>query len=143
MSETIITDTSSKAFEEAKAFSSPAIVNIDKVLREGIDSSTRLKAELLVKKEIEKELITIKDEQFQITKRKAEELMVSGLNLDSDLWPRASIHPRAYYRWEMAYPHCWEDKQFFDEYLRDNPEADLRKYIKVNSNTKMSKYVQI
>lgn len=139
----ILTDTSNKAFNEAKGL--PHImskqVNLDKILKDGMDGNTRLKVELLVKQQIKQELLTIREEQFQITKCKAEELMAAGMNLDSDFWPRASIHPRAYYRWEGAQPGCWEDKQFFDEYLRDNPEADLRKYIKDHSNTQLTKYV--
>lgn len=130
----IITDTTDKAFNEAKE-SLPHIaksqVDIDKIIRTGeVDNNVRLKAELLVKKQIESELVTIREEQLQMTKRRAEDLIASGINTKSDLWPRACIHPRAYFRWLMAYPGCWEDKEFMDEYLRDNPEADLRKYIK-------------
>lgn len=98
------------------------------------------KAKLLVKNQINKELETIKEEQWKITQRKGDELIAAGVNRKSDLYPRASIHPRAYARWDRAYPGCWQDEHFFDEYLRDNPEADLRAYIKSKSNALSDKY---
>lgn len=128
----IITNATNADFEAAR--NAPTIisnqVDIDKLLRNGATLDTHTKMELLVKKQIQEELKTIKQEQREITKRKAEELKLAGFNKKSGFWPRASIHPRAYYRWERAVPGCWEDKTFMDEYLRDNPEADLRKYMK-------------
>lgn len=129
----ILTNVTNKDFEAAR--SAPTITgtdtDIDKLLRTGVGSEAeRLRAEVAVKKQIQEELKTIKEEQWQITKRKAEDIKLSGLNKKGGFWPRASIHPRAYFRWERAYPGCWEDKRFMDEYLRDNPEADLQRYLK-------------
>lgn len=32
-----------------------------------------------------------------------------------------SIPPRIYMRWAQMVPGCWQDKQFVDEFLHDNP----------------------
>ena len=34
---------------------------------------------------------------------------------------KATIPARDYFRWQQYKPGCWSDKQFVDEYLRDNP----------------------
>ena len=34
---------------------------------------------------------------------------------------KATIPARDYFRWMQFNPGCWSDKQFNDEYLRDNP----------------------
>ena len=34
---------------------------------------------------------------------------------------KATIPARDYFRWMQCKPGCWSDKQFVDEYLRDNP----------------------
>tara|TARA_R100000458_G_C8256881_1_gene232885 strand:+ start:1036 stop:1380 length:345 start_codon:yes stop_codon:yes gene_type:complete len=34
---------------------------------------------------------------------------------------KATIPARDYFRWLQFKPGCWSDKQFVDEYLRDNP----------------------
>lgn len=33
---------------------------------------------------------------------------------------KATIPARDYFRWQQYKPGCWSDKQFVDEYLRDN-----------------------
>jgi len=33
----------------------------------------------------------------------------------------ARIDARAYWRWERERPGCWQDKQWVDDFLRDNP----------------------
>lgn len=38
--------------------------------------------------------------------------------------PMGSIPPIIFHRWNLAYPGCWSDKQFKDEFFHDNP--DLR-----------------
>lgn len=35
----------------------------------------------------------------------------------------ASIPPRVYMRWQGMLPGCWQDKQFCDEFLTDNPQC--------------------
>lgn len=39
-----------------------------------------------------------------------------------------SIPPIIYYRWHQLYPGCWQDPQFRDEFLADNPECALPGY---------------
>ncbi len=34
-----------------------------------------------------------------------------------------SIPPRLYMRWAQMLPGCWQDKQFVDEFLTDNPQC--------------------
>tara|TARA_R110000868_G_scaffold366441_1_gene629347 strand:- start:5448 stop:5828 length:381 start_codon:yes stop_codon:yes gene_type:complete len=34
-----------------------------------------------------------------------------------------SIPARIYMRWHQMLPGCWKDKQFVDEFLRDNPQC--------------------
>lgn len=34
-----------------------------------------------------------------------------------------SIPPRIYMRWQIMLPGCWQDKQFVDEFLSDNPQC--------------------
>lgn len=34
-----------------------------------------------------------------------------------------SIPPRVYMRWQLMLPGCWQDKQFVDEFLTDNPQC--------------------
>ena len=34
-----------------------------------------------------------------------------------------SIPPRIYMRWHQMLPGCWQDKQFVDEFLTDNPQC--------------------
>lgn len=33
----------------------------------------------------------------------------------------ARIDARAYWRWQQQRPGCWQDKQWVNEFLRDNP----------------------
>jgi len=35
----------------------------------------------------------------------------------------ASIPRRIYFRWAQMLPGCWQDKQFVDEFLQDNPQC--------------------
>lgn len=44
---------------------------------------------------------------------------------------KARIPPDAYHYWghRLGY-ECWSDKQFFNEFLRDNPEVAVRNYTK-------------
>lgn len=39
-----------------------------------------------------------------------------------------SIPPIIYHRWHQAYPGCWKDKGFVDEFLYDNPQCLLPGY---------------
>ena len=34
-----------------------------------------------------------------------------------------SIPPRIYMRWQLMLPGCWQDKQFVQEFLYDNPQC--------------------
>ena len=38
----------------------------------------------------------------------------------------ARIDAGAFYYWAMREPGCWDDKTFFREYLRDNPEVRVK-----------------
>lgn len=40
----------------------------------------------------------------------------------------ASIPPIIYMRWQLAYPGCWKDKGFMEEFLFDNPQCRLPGY---------------
>jgi len=33
------------------------------------------------------------------------------------------IPMRTFFRWNREYPGCWQNKQFVDEFYRDNPEC--------------------
>ena len=34
---------------------------------------------------------------------------------------KATIPAREYFRWHQSHPGCWSDKQFINEFMRDNP----------------------
>lgn len=34
-----------------------------------------------------------------------------------------SIPPRVYMRWQIMLPGCWQDRQFVQEFLSDNPQC--------------------
>jgi len=36
--------------------------------------------------------------------------------------PMGSLPPIIYHRWNHAYPGCWTDQQFKDEFFSDNPD---------------------
>jgi len=56
--------------------------------------------------------------------RTAQELRAKGSDwADGRGQAIGSIPPRMYMRWAQMLPGCWQDKQFVEEFLFDNPQC--------------------
>lgn len=86
----------------------------------------KLLAESIVKKQIEEEQKTYMSRQVAVSKAAAKEVGTANHAIGQY---RGRVDSRTYARFEQAFPGCWHDPKFVDEYFKRNPEANIKNFL--------------
>ena len=129
----IITDTSDKAFTEAKEFSKEKkIYDTVNVINSHIRSATpkdvsyvNEQASRLLKEKIAKHKATYINRQIAINKQAMQD---GGINHNVLGHRVGSIDPDMYYYWKRIDPTFWANKRNVNRFLQQNPEMKLKNY---------------